>query len=279
MKHLIPLLLLFLISVPTRSQVFDQILPLDQILKNDKAYIVLVSGDTLSGRLTTTRSGGKDKRVLIQEGDDAIYRLTIKTENKESIEVGLDSVKLLAIVPTLGMAEFTQTNLGGDLLELNRLRKDPYIQKLMEDEKWIKLEPPSDNDDKWIFYEPIKAGHNLIRRSAEPDFELRQLLNPTFDSRIKVYAETPEEEVENTDETEISGINISSNNPGSYLISIDGNPVQRIQQFGHRRKAKSKIFRNCSIISKKPAWKNFALDVFKDHMECGDPDAATYIPE
>lgn len=274
MKYLFPLLFLCLFALPAKAQIFDQILPLDQILNNDKAYIVMTSGDTLSGRLTGTRSGGKDKRVLIQEGDDAIYRLVIRTEDKESVEVGLDSVKLLAIVPTLGMAKFTQTNLGGDLMELNRLRRDPYIQQLMKGEKLFKLEPPSD-EDKWIYYEPIKAGHNLMRGSSEPDFELRQLLNPRFDSRIKVYPEIPEEEVENTNSTEISGVNISSNNPGSYLVSIDGGPIRRIQQFGHRRNAKAKIFQNCSIISKRPRWKDFALDVFKDHMECGDPDGAT----
>ncbi len=276
MKFLFSFLIFCFLSIALNAQIFDQILPLDQIIKNDKAYIVLTSGDTLKGRLTGTRDGGREKRVLIQDGDNAIYRLVIRTEDKEQVEVSLDAIKLVAIVPTLGMAKFTQTNLGGDLSELNRVRKDPYIKNLMNGEKLITLEPPKDTE-KWIFYESVKVGYNQIRGSAEPDFELRQLLNPTFDSRIKVYPETPKNEVENTNETKINGIKIASNNPGSFLISIDGKPIQRIQQFGHRKNAKAKIFRNCAIISEKPNWKDFALDVFKDHMECGDKSKATMI--
>lgn len=268
MNRFLSLLTAMLLAATLHGQIFDQILPLDQILNNDKAYIVLTSGDTISGRLTGYRSGGKEKRALIQEGNDGIYQLTIKMGKDDKVEVGLDSVARLAIVPTLGMARFKQTNLGGDLIELNRLRKDPYIKELSKGEPLFKLEPPND-EDKWVIFEAIKVGYYLMKGSSEPDFELRQLLNPTFDSRIKVYPEVPEEEVENVDETTINGLNISSNVPGSYLISIDGGEIMRIQQLGHRNKAKSKIFRDCAIISDKPNWKDLALDVFKDHMECG----------
>lgn len=269
MKHILALFILIFLCIPLEAQVFEQILPLDQIIHNDKAYVVTIKGDTLSGRITRIRGGGKNNRVLIQEGDDGFYRFTIKND-VSSAEFGLDEIKMLAIVPTLGMAKFTQTNLGGDLQELNRLRKDPYIRSLMKGDSLFKLEPPSQRQEHWVIYEAVKLAHNQIKGSDSPDFELRQLLNPTFDSRIKVYPDTPGMEAENTNETKVFGLKIASNNPGSYLISIEGKPIQRIQQFGHKRNAKKKIFRNCSIIPKKPKWKDFALNVFKDHMECGD---------
>lgn len=275
MKRLFLFLFLSLLFGTAQAQIFDQILPLDQIIHNDKAYIVLASGDTLSGRLSRMRGGGKENRTLLQEGKDGIYRLTITVAKDEKVEVGLDSVKLLAIVPTLGQARFVQTNVGGDLMELNRLRKDPYIKKMMDGEKLIKLEPPSEGQDKWVFYQPIKVDYNRMKGSDKADFELRQLLNPTFDSRIKVFPEVPSEEVKNENSTEISGVNFSSNAPGSYLISIDNGPVERLQQFGYRKNGKAKVFKNCGIIESKPKWKDFALDVFKDHMECGNEDAAT----
>ena len=261
-------LLTTMTSVLAFGQVFDQILPLDQITKNDSAYVVTTAGDTLRGRLTGYSGGNKKLlEATLQDSDLEIYNITLRLGKKDKIDIPVDTIRLLAILPTLGMAQFEQTNLGGDLLEFRRVMKDPYMQKLFEGLTFEDFEA----GDRWIYYETIKATYLDTKLfSSKWDWELRQLLNPNFDSRIKVYPEINKEIAENENSTEIMGVRIESNMANAYILSVDGEPLRRVQNLGYSRKAKEEIYKNCEIIEDKPQWKNLALDIFKAHRECGN---------
>jgi hypothetical protein len=264
------ILFLLILSGAVQAQVFDQILPLDQIIHNDEAYIITVEGDSIGGRLISFQGGNKKLlEATIQDSDLGIYNVTLRLPNGEKKDVSVDNIQLLAIQPTLGMAQFEQTNLGGDLLELRRLLKDPYMKEMFNGITAEDFEA----GDGWIYYETIKATYLDTKIfKSEWDFELRQLLNPGFDTRIKVYPELDKEISENENTTEINGVEISPSYANAYIVSIDGEPLRRIQNFGYSRKAKEEIFKNCSIIDDKPKWKNLSLDIFKQHMECAIND-------
>lgn len=267
MKKALLAVLLFGTITSGFGQVFDQQLPLDQITNNDAAYIVTRAGDTLRGRLVSYTGGRRSLReAILQDSELGIYQVTLRQDDGARLDVEVDDIQLLAIQPTLVMAQFEQTNLGGDLLELRRILKDPYMKTLF---KGVTAEDFEAGDD-WVYYETIKATYNDTKLlKTEWDWELRQLLNPSFASRIKVYPEIDQDIAENESSTEVMGLKIESNMDNAYIISVDGQPLRRIQQLTYRRKAKENIYDNCSIIEDKPSWRNLALDIFKDHMECG----------
>lgn len=259
-------LLAFLLSALASGQIFDQVLPLDQIIKNDTAYIVTTSGDTLKGRLISYQGGNKKLlEATVQDSELGIYSVTLRIATKEKINVPVDSITRLAIVPTLGMAQFDQTNMGGDLLELRRIMKDPTMKELLKDVTIQDFEA----NERWIYYETIKATFLDTKLfSSKWDFELRQLLNPAFSSRIKVYPQIDKEQSSDENSTEINGLKIANNQANAYIISVDGAPLRILRNLGYSRKAKEEIFNNCSIIDNKPQWKNLALDIFKQHLQC-----------
>jgi hypothetical protein len=267
MKKINLSILLTFVALAVSAQVFDQVLPLDQITRNDAAYIVTRNADTLTGRLTSYSGGNRTlNQAVIQDSELEIFRVTLRLDNGDKVDVEVDDIQLLAIQPTLGMAQFEQDNLAGSLLELRRVLKDPYMKELLGD---IKAED-FEEGDPWIYYETIKATYlNTRLFKSEWDWELRQLLNPGFDSRIKVYPEIDKDIAENEDSTEIMGLKVESNLDNAYIISVEGQPLQRIQQLSYRRNAKNEIYQGCEIIEEKPKWKNLGLDIFKDHMECG----------
>ena len=235
---------------------------------NDAAYVITHGGDSISGRLTSYKGGNRTlTQATLQDSDLEIWQVTLRLADGEKMDILVDSIKLLAIQPTLGMAKFEQSNLGGDILELRRMMKDPYMKELLKD---VKLED-FEAGDRWVYYETIKATYLDTKLfSSKWDWELRQLLNPGFCSRIRVYPEIDKDIAENQNSTEVMGLKIESNQDNAYILSIDGAPLRRVQNFGYSKKAKEEIFKNCSAIDDKPQWRYLALDIFKQHMECSD---------
>ncbi|WP_339697839.1 hypothetical protein [uncultured Roseivirga sp.] len=223
---------LFLILGITQgyAQFFVQKLSQSEIYKADEAYVVLTSGDTIRGSVGT---------VTLNDG--TLDKINIR-ENDERFAINIEDIVTLAVLPS-SSTRFDDMAL---LPIIRNLKNKEFIEVLPE--------------GGWVFFEKIQLPGKQER------YQLSQLMNPGFDSKIKVYAHP---EAESTGHTKVSAITLEGLRDNTYFISVNGERVFQISDFQYRKRGFEKLFTNCPALKdKKLKWKEFPEDVFLHHQKC-----------
>jgi hypothetical protein len=113
---------------------------------------------------------------------------------------------------------------------------------------------------EWVFYELAM----LDKKKDKP--RMMQLLNPGFDSKIKVYLDP------NAKETK-GGMLLGGGEDKSYLVLFDGDKVDTYKKKRYNKEAKNLLFKDCKVFmenydGERFKWKNFAEHVFVYDQLC-----------
>tara|TARA_R110001592_G_scaffold22214_5_gene88662 strand:- start:1038 stop:1733 length:696 start_codon:yes stop_codon:yes gene_type:complete len=223
--------LLFILGITQASaQFFVQKLSQNEIPKADEAYAVLTSGDTIRGTVGT-----------VSLSDGIFDKINIR-ENGERFTININDLVRLAILPS-DWAKFDEMAL---LPVLRNLKNKEFIEVLPK--------------DGWIFFDKIQLPGKQER------YQLAQLMNPGFDSKVKVYAHP---DAESTGSTSVSSITLEGLRDNTYFISVNGERVFQFYDFQYRKRGFEKLFTSCPALKgKKLKWKEFPEDVFLHHQKC-----------
>ncbi len=223
--------LFFVLSISqTFAQFFVQRLPQDKIKFAEEAYMVLTTGNTIRGKLGT-----------VSFIDGFVNKINIRV-NGERFSANLEDITSFAVIPGQGSGYEDMALLP----VLKNLKNEAFIEVLPK--------------DGWVIYEKI-------RLPGKPErYQLSQLLNPGFDSKIKVFVHP---EGESTGYTKVSGITLEELRDNQYFVSVLGEPVQVISDLQYRKRALERIFNFCpDMREKKFKWKEFPEDVFFHFQKC-----------
>ena len=198
MKPLFFSLFLILGLNQLHSQFFVQKLQQKNISETKEVYAVLVNGDTIRGQL-------RAKKMI----NDHITGLTIKADDNV-FNLEISQMLTFAVNPDIG------TNYD-DAALLPRLRE-------INNEEFIKVLP----QDGWVIYERIRLP------GKREDYLMTQLLNPGFDTKIKVYAHP---DGESTGSTSIGSITLDGLNDNTYFVALTGERVFQLYDFQYRKRS------------------------------------------
>lgn len=103
-----------------------------------------------------------------------------------------------------------------------------------------------------------------VKQPGKEKYLLLQLLNPGFDSEIKVY-DLPNAK---SGETSVGGMAVSGNNATAYYVVIDGE-THKIAKKKYKKEGYKFLFSNCSDMNeKKPDFSDFPAHVFLYDQTC-----------
>jgi hypothetical protein len=223
--------LFFVLSTSqTFAQFFVQKLPQDKIQFAEEAYMLLSNGDTIRGKLGA-----------VSFRDGFIDKINIRV-NGERFSAKLADIDAFGVIPGQGSGYEDMALLPA----LKNLKNKEFIEVLPK--------------DGWIIYEKIRLPGKQER------YQLAQLLNPGFDSKIKVF-EHPEGE--STGSTKVNGITLDGLRDNRFYVSVNGDRVIEITDLQYRKRALEQIFNFCTELrDKKLKWKEFPEDVFLHFQKC-----------
>lgn len=227
-------LLISLLWILGISQVFGQFfvqkMAQNQITGTQEAYVVLINGDTLRGRINS-----------INFREDLIRRVTLK-HNDQKLKLGIGQILAIGVIPP-------------DRAKYDDAALFPVLRS-MKNKAFIEVLP----DDGYVIYERIRLPGRQER------YEMAQLLNPGFDSKLKVYAHP---ETEDNGYTKISGLAVEGLKDNLHYISVGGEPVMELRDFQYRKRAFQQLYGECEIFKgEKLKWKHFPEHVFAHFQEC-----------
>lgn len=212
------------------SQFFVQKLNQNEISKADEAYAVLTSGDTVRGTIGT-----------VSMYDNSLDKINIR-ENGERFTIKMEDIVRLAVLPS-------ERNRFDDMALLP-------ILKNLKNKEFIEVLP----EGGWVFFDKIQLPGKQER------YQLAQLMNPGFDSKVKIYAHP---DAESTGSTSVSSITLEGLRDNTYFISVNGERVFQFYDFQYRKRGFEKLFNSCPALKgKKLKWKEFAEDVFLHDQKC-----------
>lgn len=212
------------------TQFFVQKMPQNQITGTEQAYVVLINGDTLRGRIN---------QISFQE--DLIRQVTLK-HNDQKLKLGIQQILAIGVIPP------------------DRARYDDAalfpVLRSMKNKEFIEVLP----DSGYVIYEKIRLPERQER------YEMAQLLNPGFDSKIKVYAHP---DAEDTGFTKISGLAVEGLKDNVHYVSVMGEPIMELRDFRYRKRALSMLYSDCEALQGlKLKWKDFVDHVFTHFQGC-----------
>ena len=225
----------FLVFTTTllQAQFFVQKLPQDQISWADETYLITNDGDTISGG----RISG------ITSGNFGISKFTYKKgSEKMKFEIGV--IQAIHIIP-------------GETSQYQDIALLPIVKNLKNTE-FIKVLP----EDGLVIYERIALPGRNTR------YALAQLLNPGFDSKIKVYAHPDASNDENV--TTVNGLMVDGGLDNQHYVSVGGAQTFVLGSFGYRKKSPELLYSSCDVLKndKKLRWRDFAKHVFTFDQTC-----------
>ena len=214
----------------TNGQFFVQQLEQVQIQNPEDFYVVTADNDTINGKLSNC--------VFT---DSLINRVTVKVGD-EKIKLSLEQIQTIALIPNEA-ANYEDIAL---LPVLKGIKNGEFIEALPE--------------DGWVFYEKIRLPGKRER------YAMAQLLNPGFDSKLKVYAHP---EASDNGSSSLNGITLRGAQDDKHYVSVNQGAPFVIGIFQYRKKALESLYSNCSELKdQKLKWKDFAKHVFTFDQKC-----------
>lgn len=199
----------------------------------EEAYIVIATGDTISGTIS---------RVWYQ--DSLISKVRLKT-GEDRLDFPIENIQTLAVIPD-------------DFSPMEETGLNPVLKSL-KNKEFIEALPEGD----YVYFEKIRDPSY----GRQEVYVLAQLLNKGWDDKIKVYRH-PRAEIQES--TRISFDIALALVEDRYYVSVGGDPVIEFMSQQYRRRAMERIFNHCPELAKKKRlkWKEFAEDVFTHFQYC-----------
>lgn len=254
-KVLISIFSLF-ISLSLSAQFFQQQIKQKEINGAEEGYAVIETGDTIRGTIS---------QVWYQES--MISQVRIKSGERK-LDFPIENIKVLAVIPD-DFARMEEAALGP---VLRSIKNEDFVNALPK--------------DGYVFFEKIKIPNNLGNQEF---FQLAQVLNPGWDSKVKIFKHPDGESIGSTavglnEDFMITTEGLIEN---IYYISVGGDPVFEFQQISYRNKGVERIFNFCSIFKetdekklkkarkkgnsdvwRKLKWKELPQDIFSHFQNC-----------
>lgn len=224
----ISLVALFTLSfIVLKAQYFVPELSSDQINRGKEAYAVTNAGDTVSGRVTT---------VMLAMGQ--LRSFTIKKDDGSKAKFKSADVKSLAIKPSK-IANMESAMSVQSVMTASSINFDEVINR------------------EWVYFEKAL----LPKKKDKP--VMMQLLNPGFDSKIKVYLNPNAKE---TKGVSLGGIKVTGGDDKSYLVVFDGNKSVVYKKSKYKKEALSQLYKDCSVFTENYAGEKFKWRYFAEHV-------------
>jgi hypothetical protein len=200
------------------------------LISSPEVYAITMENDTLRGKI---------RSALLMSGQ--LKSFTIKKDDGTKVKFKSGEAKLLAVKPSK-MANLESAMSVPNLRTLMKVDFDDVINR------------------EWVFYELAM----LDKKKDKP--RMMQLLNPGFDSKIKVYLDP------NAKETK-GGMLLGGGEDKSYLVLFDGDKVDTYKKKRYNKEAKNLLFKDCKVFmenydGERFKWKNFAEHVFVYDQLC-----------
>ncbi len=220
------------------SQYFTPPIQEEQISMGRNFYVVTNANDTIYG----------NRLPMATMIDGQVRSFTLKKEDKTKIKFKAEEVKLLAVKLT-------------DFMKVSSALAVPNLLRAIEMD-WERV-----GNREWAFFEQA-----LLPTKKKDKYALMQLLNPGFDSKIKVYLRPNSNE---TATTEINGIQVGGGEDTSYLIVYDGNKSEVYKKGRYKKEALTRLFKNCDVFvenysGEKMKWQDISEHVLIYDRLCGD---------
>ncbi|GEM_PF-3550983 len=255
MKKTLCCLLAGLLSFSTSAQFFQQQIQQLNINGAEKGYVVIDTGDTISGTIS---------RVWYQ--DSLISQVRIKS-GEDRLDFPIENIKRLAVIPD-------------DFAPMEEAALGPVLRSI-KNKKFIELLP----EDGYVIFERIR----IPNTGRQEIFRLAQVLNPGWDTKVRVYKHP---EGISTGSTSVGlNENFMVTTEGLmeniYYISVDGDPIIEFRDFQYRNKGIERIYNYCAEFKETDAkkikkakkkgdgevwrklkWKEFPEDLFLHFQKC-----------
>jgi small nuclear ribonucleoprotein (snRNP)-like protein len=199
MKFTVSILFTFIVSTASFSQGFIAAVSADDIgvILNNPVTIVLQSGDTLSGKLTSAS--------LI---NSYLKNVTLKTADGSKRKLEAAEMKTMKVKAS-GMAKMAMMNESANsIFRTTKTNFDSIANR------------------EYIFFE------QALRATKKDKPAMMQLLNPGFDHAIKVYADPNANE---TGGLQVEGISITGGADKSYLFVKNREKVVIVKKGSYKR--------------------------------------------
>ncbi|MEQ8471720.1 MAG: hypothetical protein RIC35_11065 [Marinoscillum sp.] len=236
MKTYLSLLLLGLVGHLANAQYSQYFMPpVDDgmVTMAKEVYAVTTAGDTVKGRINSA--------TLIS---GQIRAFTIKQEDGTKVKFKSADVILLAVKATAFM------NWTSALSAPNIQRATEMDFTKVKAREWV------------VFDQALLPNKNK--------YALMQLLNPDFDSKIKVYLNPNANE---TGTMSVNGLALSGGEDTSYLVVLEGNQSELYKKSKYNKEALTKLFKDCDVFAEayegeKFKWRDFSEHVFVYDQLC-----------
>jgi len=217
----------FLSLILTSFQVYAQfVTPLSSI--SGFAEVTDLQGETLSGKLRNASFGPNgimSFRLIDKDGNPHKY----KAADVKQLKIEVDGLAKLEII-----AEQTSN--------ISKLANSNFKEVV---------------DRKHIYWQRVK-------QPGKEKYRLLQLLNPGFDSKLKVY-DLPNAK---SGETSVNNVAVSGNTANAYYVVKDGESY-KVKKAKYKKEGYAFLFGNCDTMNdKKPDFKLFAAHVFYYDQFC-----------
>ncbi|WP_421871682.1 hypothetical protein [Marinoscillum sp.] len=230
MKSILSLFIVVLVSMQVNAQYSKYFMPPveDGLLMTAKeVYAVTIAGDTIRGSISS---------ATMMDGQ--VRALTIKQADKTKVKLKSADVTLLAVKTTRFMNQVSA------LATPNIQRASEMdFDKIMERE-WV------------IFDQALLPNKNK--------YALMQLLNPGFDSKIKVYINPNANE---TGTFQVQGLAVAGGEDTSYLVVTEGsNQAEIYKKRKYDDEALTRLYKDCPEFEQEYAGEKFRWSDFSEHV-------------
>lgn len=229
MKTYLTLLVLCLIGNMATAQYSKYFMPpIDEglVTTAKEVYTVTLAGDTIRGRITSaTMINGQ------------IRSFNIKTKDKSKMKFKSADVKVLAIKAT-------------EFMNWTSAMSTPNIQRAMD------LDFNKVMNREWVIFDQALL-------PTKEKYALMQLLNPDFDSKIKVYLNPNANE---TATLTVNGMMVSGGEDTSYLVVTEGDQSELYKKFKYNKEALTRLYKDCEAFAAEYAGEKFKWSEFSEHV-------------
>lgn len=219
-------LLIQLFSILILSVSAQFVTPLESI--SGDAIVTTVSGDILEGNLKNAMTGPNGLisfKLEDYNGRDHKF----KAADAKELKIKVDGLAKLEII----------AEQSSNISKLAKSNFEEVVQR------------------EYIIWQQLK-------HPKKDKFIMLQLLNPGFDSKIKVYHKPNAE----SGETSVGGVAISGGEAKAYILVKDGKTIEMTKK-DYKKGGYSELFSDCDQMNNpKPDFKEFAVDVFTYDQDC-----------
>lgn len=219
-------LLIQLFSLLVISVSAQFVTPLESI--SGDAIVITAAGETLEGQLKNAATGPNGLisfKLTDFNGRDHKF----KAEDVKELKIKVDGLAKLEII----------AEQSSNISKLANSNFDEIVQR------------------EYIIWQQLK-------HPTKDKFLLLQLLNPGFDSKIKVYQKPNAE----SGETSVGGVAVSGGEATAYMLVKDGKTILMTKK-DYKKGGYTELFSDCEQMNNpKPDFKEIALDVFSYDQLC-----------